>query len=158
MDASVRTTVTVSANAYDQNTSGYGCAPSGCTAENTRDGSTVESSRWSCKYSLDDSVCQITYYFEEPQDIVDLKIALYKGDERTRTIKVKLNGSTDTTIETSGETTDYETWTLNSDETASLTLEASGLGRNGWLSITEVLCHWCDKNSIRKWVWRHRNH
>ncbi|CAM9470281.1 unnamed protein product, partial [Sphacelaria rigidula] len=140
VDSSVRTTVTISDDSpYDERTSGSGCSPNGCTPENTRDGDTSEESRWSCKYALEDTTCKVTYYFEEPQDIVELKVAFYKGDQRSRSLKIKLNGDTFETITSSGETTDLETWTLNSDETASLTLEASGLGDSEWLSITEVL-------------------
>lgn len=139
VDSSVRTTVTISDDSpYDQRTSGAGCSPDGCTPAKTRDGDISTGSRWSCRYALENTACKITYYFEEPQDIVELKVAFYKGDQRSRSLEIKLNGETFDTITSSGATTDLETWTLNSDETASLTLEASGLGNNEWLSITEV--------------------
>lgn len=33
--------------------------------------------------------CQIVYMFGEPQDIVDIQIAFYKGGERTREVAVR---------------------------------------------------------------------
>lgn len=59
MDASERTTVTVSANAYDTNTSAdNGCDPDGCVAAKTRDGDLGGDSRWACKYDLEGKKCR----------------------------------------------------------------------------------------------------
>ena len=137
VDASERTTVAVNANAYDTRTSGFGCAPYGCEAANTRDGSL--SSRWSCKEDmLEDENCEITYIFEQPQDIVRMLIAFYKGDERTRELKVKVNAFSRYTIESSGETNGFEEFALDLDGTESLTLEGLGLHLDQWIAITEV--------------------
>ena len=138
VDAGVRTTVTVGANAYDDRTSGAGCSPDGCTPENTRDGSRTSNSRWSCKEDLEDENCKITYYFEEAQDIVRMRIAFHKGNENQRWLRVKLNGSTHSTIESSGETLGYQNFALNSDETEDLSLEAVSLDGDEWISIKEV--------------------
>ena len=138
VDASYRTTVTVDANAYDERTSGSGCSPDGCVPANTRDNDIWANSRWSCKEDLEGERCRITYYFDEPQDIVQMRIAFHKGDENQRWLTVRLNGSTYSTIESSGSTLDYQTFYLNSDETADLSLEAVGLDGDEWISITEV--------------------
>ncbi|CAN0279349.1 unnamed protein product [Ascophyllum nodosum] len=137
VDAGTKTKVTETANAYDTRTSGYGCAPDGCEAANTRDGDF--STRWSCMEDLlDGKNCEITYTFEEPQDIVRILIAFYKGDERTRELKVKINGSGQYVINSSGETTEFESFEINADETETLTLEGLDLPGKGWIAITEV--------------------
>lgn len=137
MDASERTLVTVTANAFYMNTLWFGCPPNGCVATNTRDGDL--STRWSCKkYLLDGTDCAITYMFEEPQDIVLMLIAFYKGDERTRALNIYLNGSPYTVIESSGKTEWFEVFELNTNHTETLALEALDLRGNEWISITEV--------------------
>ena len=138
MDAGVRTTVTVEANAYDERTSGSGCSPDGCKPENTRDRSRAVNSRWSCKGDLEDENCKITYRFDEPQDIVKMRIAFHKGNENERDLKIKLNGRTHSTIESSGNTLWYQTFELDTDETEKLSLEAVNLDGDEWISITEV--------------------
>ncbi|CAM9917621.1 unnamed protein product [Ectocarpus sp. 8 AP-2014] len=80
VDARKRTTVTKWANAYDDRTSEYGgCDPDGCKASLTRDQSWKDESRWSCSEKLEDAQCKITYKFEEPQDIVRIKISSTRG-------------------------------------------------------------------------------
>lgn len=91
------------------------------------------------------------YTFEEPQDIVRVLIAFYKGDERTRGLKVKINGSSqDVTLESSGETEELQPFEFNTDETETFVLEARGLSGDEWIAITEVgtLQHWLDTISI----------
>ena len=87
---------------------------------------------------LEDENCEITYIFEQPQDIVRMFIAFYKGDERTRELKVKVNASSRYTVESSGETNGFEEFALDLDGTESLTLEGLGLHRDQWIAITEV--------------------
>ena len=116
-----------------------GCRRQGCSAELTRDGDTSDGSRWSCKESLEDDQCTITYMFEEPQDIVYLDIQFYRGDERVRTLKVTASGGFSKEITSSGTTdSSYERFDLDTDETAELTLEALGLGSDDWISLKEV--------------------
>lgn len=90
--------VGVSATGYDARpgmTSGeWGCGEaggSGCAPANTRDDivSDIES-RWSCAAGLvdDGGPCQIEYTFGVPQDIVDIQVAFWKADERTRELEV----------------------------------------------------------------------
>lgn len=137
MEAGENTTVMVSANGYDERTSGFGCSPDGCVAANTRDGSLF--SRWSCKEDLLGGInCEITYTFGEPQDIAVMRIAFYKGSQRTRRLKVKVNGSTDSIIESSGQTDNFEDFELETIDTNEVTFEALGLRGEDWISFTEV--------------------
>ena len=102
----MRTDVDVAATGFDQRTGGSGCSPNGCVPENTRDTSFSANSRWSCQGDILDSAnadegCCITYFFEEPQDIVRLRMAFHKGDEDTRTLDVYDNGNYHSTITSS---------------------------------------------------------
>lgn len=99
VEAGTKTTVGVSANAYDTRPGGdsgdVGCGEDGCTPTLSRDGITTGTeSRWACAQKLvpDGSVCEIEFTFGEPQDIVDVEVAFYKGDERSRTLEVGHNG------------------------------------------------------------------
>lgn len=136
LDAGELTSVSTSANAYDSSN----CGTSGCVASETRDGSYADSSRWSCSSDLmdGDEECMITYRFDEPQDIEEMKIAFTYGDTRTRSLKVWLNGDLEGTITSSGDTDGLETFSLNSDETETLSLESTGLDSDEWISLTEV--------------------
>ena len=127
----------MSANAFDERTSGSSCPPDGCVAANTRDGSL--STRWSCKKDLNDGRnCEITFDFQEPQDIELIRVAFFKGDERTREVKVEVNGSQRAVIESSGETLDFEDFELTADEATTVSLESLGLSGSEWISLTEV--------------------
>ncbi|CAM9830288.1 unnamed protein product, partial [Ectocarpus sp. 12 AP-2014] len=58
----------------------------------TRDGIYTDiESRWSCATRLvpDKGPCQIEFTFAEPQNIVEIQVAFWKGDERTRTLGVR---------------------------------------------------------------------
>ncbi|CAM9447733.1 unnamed protein product, partial [Ectocarpus sp. 13 AM-2016] len=110
VDARKRTAVKKWANAYDDRTSKYGgCDPDGCKTSFTRDRSWKDESRLSCSEKLKDAQCKITYKFEEPQDIVRIKIKFHKGDERVRTLKLKGSGEFKKTITSSGTSNTYET-------------------------------------------------
>ena len=124
----------VDATDYDDRDAGDGgCDPDGCVPENTRDGSRAANSRWSCEG--DD--CCITYSFEEPQDIVRMRIAFHMGNVRTRTLDVYDNGNHHSEITSSGNTLGYENFYLNTDETEDIKLCLDG-DDDEWLSITEV--------------------
>ena len=144
VDARKRTTVEVFASGYDTRTSGNGCSPDGCMPENTRDNSRDANSRWSCQGdSLDDddnNGCWLDYYFDEPQDIVRMRIAFHKGDENTRSLDVYEDGNYHSTITSSGSTLGYQNFLLDTDETNRIRLRLDDYSNNGdvWLSITEV--------------------
>ena len=131
------TLVSVSANGYDERASESGCSPNGCVAENTRDGSL--STRWSCKESLlGGGNCKIPYIFDDPQAVGVMRIALYKGSEGTRRLKVTINGSTYSEIVSSGQTDQFEDFDLNVDKVGEVSLEGLGLGSDDWISFFEV--------------------
>ena len=137
VEAGTRTTVLVEANSFDSRTSGAGCTPIGCVAANTRD--SCLSSRWSCKGDLlDGESCEITFNFEEPQDIMRMDIAFYKGTERTRLLEVEVNGSSNSELVSSGTTDGLESFELDADEVETVTLRSCSLDGNEWISLTEV--------------------
>lgn len=102
VEVGTKTEVAVSATAHDvrpgRATLERGCGAiggDGCTAELSRDGisSDVES-RWSCATKIvpGGGACQIEYTFAEPQDVVDIQVAFWKGNERARTLEVRASG------------------------------------------------------------------
>lgn len=144
------TTITVSANAFDERTDADGCAPDGCTAGNTRDGDLTGVSRWSCSSELVEAgggaakeECQIVYEFSEAQDILSVAAAFLNGGERTRMLNININGVLHTVVESSGTTSGLETFELDAaDGVLSLGLESAGLDSDEFLSIIEVCgCH-----------------
>lgn len=95
VEAGTKTAVGVSANAYDtrpgEGSGGAGCQEDGCTPALSRDGiSTGTESRWACaqKRVSDGGVCEISFTFDDPQGIMDVQVAFYKGEERSRTVQV----------------------------------------------------------------------
>lgn len=48
-------------------------------------------SRWSCSEQIVPygGQCEITFEFEEAQDIMGMAVSFWKGDERQRSLKVK---------------------------------------------------------------------
>ena len=94
VEVGTKTSVTVSANAYDTrgNSAGIGCGASGCEPALARDGDGEGAeSRWSCAQKIvpDGSLCEITFTFGEPQDIKGSQIAFLNGDDRTRSVEVR---------------------------------------------------------------------
>lgn len=100
MEVGTKTEVSVSATAYDvrpgRSSDEVGCGEAGgngCAAANTRDGISTEiESRWSCATKLLDNQgsCQIEFSFAEPQDIVDIQVAFWNGDDRVRILEVSV--------------------------------------------------------------------
>eukprot|EP00752_Nemacystus_decipiens_P013409 g11873.t1 len=156
VDASQQTTVTVDAPLFDTNDStANGCDPAGCQGAMTRDGDLAQVSRWSCKPALGPagSECSITYKISDPLRVYGLNIAMYKGDTRTRTIDIYVDGLQTDTWTSSGTTTAFETVKLGFYYTSSTssyecdhpglavenTIELRGdLVDSEWLSILEV--------------------
>ncbi|CAM9688654.1 unnamed protein product [Scytosiphon promiscuus] len=134
------TTVTVTATLFDPSLSDdNGCDPAGCTADLTRDGDLGDSSRWSCAPSLgDDEDCTLSYTFGVEYSIDSLRLAMYKGTERQRTIQIYVDGIFITTWTSSGTTDDFETIVLPSG-TEGLVLSLRGdLDDSEWISIIET--------------------
>lgn len=154
-------TVTVSANGYDTRTDEEkGCAPDGCTPENTRDGDLDEFSRWSCSLNIVEEAggdagdpCRIVYEFSDALVVNSISIALLYGDERTRTMTVEVNGVQQSVITSSGTTSGLEAYEINAEGVQSIGLESVGLDYEDvdFLSITEVrVCvrtspRWCQQ-------------
>ncbi|CAM9343615.1 unnamed protein product, partial [Sphacelaria rigidula] len=139
VDAGTVTTVSVSAPLYDTNLSdNYGCEPEGCVGDLTRDGDLTDlQSRWSCLHPWNSgNTCSITYTLADPLTIEGFKIALYKGDQRLRTLEIYIDGELATTWTSSGTTTDFET--IDCSGTGS-TIEVVGiLGIREWIAIAEL--------------------
>lgn len=97
VEAGTKTTVSVTATAWDErsgpDSGDSGCGDSGCLPELAHDGIGEEDveSRWSCSKDIvpDGGQCEIEFAFGSPQDIVDVEVDFWKGDERTRTLKVQ---------------------------------------------------------------------
>eukprot|EP00903_Cladosiphon_okamuranus_P021656 g19910.t1 len=138
-EAGTTTSVTPDAPVYDARTTvTYGCPPAGCVGANTRDGNMSGESRWSCKPSLDPSGtgCAITYTLGDVEYLGDMRIALYKGDTRKRTIVIYVDDNKITTWTSSGMTTGFESVELG---TQGQVIELRGvLDDSEWLSILEV--------------------
>ncbi|CAM9254998.1 unnamed protein product [Ectocarpus sp. 13 AM-2016] len=143
------TTVTVTTNAFDTRTDDDGCTPDGCTAENTRDGDLTDNSRWSCSAALVEAAggaageeCQIVFELGEAQLVTSVSVAFFKGDTRTRTLNINVNGELLEVVTSSGTTSGLETFELDAGAGApgvlSLGMESSGLTADEFLSIMEV--------------------
>lgn len=85
----------MSANGYDtrpgQASGSVGCGTDGCVPALSRDGIVGDAeSRWSCAQGMapGGGPCEIEFRFQDPQDIMDVQVAFYKGDERSRTLEV----------------------------------------------------------------------
>eukprot|EP00904_Undaria_pinnatifida_P003019 jgi/Undpi1/12718/HiC_scaffold_6.g02386.m1 len=96
-------------------------------------------SRWSCELGSDPEggLCKIDFVFEDPQDIMEVQVAFYKGEERTRTLEVTINGVA------VGKFDSYKGSTFNAlgvqaTGVSTLTLTSVGPAENGWISLIEV--------------------
>eukprot|EP00752_Nemacystus_decipiens_P014959 g13318.t1 len=135
--ASSLTTVTTLALLYDTNLAvDGGCDPNGCTASNTQDGDMADNSRWSCAPKLGGK-CSISYTFGMALDLSELRLALYKGTTRVRTVEVYADGVLVTTWTSSGTTEGFESVDISG--TSGSMLEIVGvLEDSEWLSIIET--------------------
>ncbi|CAM9816260.1 unnamed protein product [Ectocarpus sp. 12 AP-2014] len=147
VEVGTKTEVSVSATAHNvrpgRSSSEVGCGEAGgnCAAANARDGiSTDIESRWSCASKLlgDEGPCQIEFSFAEPQNIVDIKVAFWKGNERVRTLEVYVNGELTHTYESYADST-FNTLGVTADEANTVMLESVSLLSNEWISLIEVL-------------------
>lgn len=92
----MQTDVYVTATAYDERTGkesgGIGCGDRGCLPSLAYDGTSDDGeSRWSCSKDIvpNGGQCEITFTFDSPQDVRDMHVAFWKGDERSRSFKVR---------------------------------------------------------------------
>lgn len=134
------TGVTVAANGWDTRIDGWGCPPTGCVAENVLDASIEPDSRWACRPSRSEiEVCELTFTFDVPQDIFEIRMSMFKGNERNRTVNVLVDGVLSTTIVTSASTLELEAYALSAPQASTIVLQEAGAEENVWLSITEVM-------------------
>ncbi|CAN0303751.1 unnamed protein product, partial [Ectocarpus sp. 12 AP-2014] len=132
------TTVTTTAYLFDPDLAvDNGCDPAGCTGALTRDGDMTNASRWSCAPSLG-GVCSISYDLGREFGLDELRVALYNGAIRVRTIDVFLDGALVTTWTSSGTTNGFESIALP-DTASGTVIELQGvLDDSEWLSIIET--------------------
>lgn len=96
VEAGIKTSVDVTATAHDerpgQDSGDVGCGEDGCLPDLAHDGVDEDDieSRWSCAKDIVPAgeQCEISFTFGSPQDIMDVEVDFWKGDERTRTLKV----------------------------------------------------------------------
>eukprot|EP00903_Cladosiphon_okamuranus_P014617 g13555.t1 len=148
VEVGTKTEVGVTAAAYDvrpgASSRDVGCGAEGgdgCSPTNSRDGIASEvESRWSCapKLVIGEGPCQIEYTFAEPQDIVDILVAFWKGNERIRTLKVHLDGALTYTHESYAGST-FNTLGVSASGVSTVMLESVDLLPDEWLSLIEVL-------------------
>ncbi|CAM9688722.1 unnamed protein product [Scytosiphon promiscuus] len=129
--------VTATAALFDSRLgSANGCDPDGCTAALTRDGDMSEGSRWSCAPSLG-GTCSISYDLGAVRTLSQLRLALHKGDTRTRSMDVSVDGILATTWSSSGTTADFESIDLSGYSGQDITITGI-LADSEWLSIVET--------------------
>ncbi|CAN0078554.1 unnamed protein product [Ectocarpus sp. 6 AP-2014] len=149
VEAGEVTTVTVTTNAFDARTDDDGCTPDGCTGEKTRDGDLTDNSRWSCSAGLVEAAggaageeCQVMFELGEAQLVTSVSVAFLKGDTRTRTLNINVNGELFEVVTSGGTTSGLEIFELDGGAGApgvlSLGMESSGLTADEFLSIIEV--------------------
>lgn len=100
VEAGTKTTVGVSANAFDTRPGGdvgdIGCMTDGCLPALVRDGDSNDNeSRWSCARTLlpeGGGECSISFTFEDPQDIKAIQVAFWRRAVRSRTLKASIQG------------------------------------------------------------------
>ncbi|CAN0328463.1 unnamed protein product [Ectocarpus sp. 6 AP-2014] len=148
VEVGTKTEVGVMATACDvrpgRSSNQVGCGEvggGGCAAVNTRDGIASEiESRWSCATKIVDGEgpCRIEYMFAEPQDVVDVQVAFWKGNERIRTLEVHLDGVLTNTHESYAGST-FNTLGVSASGVSAVMLESVDLLPDEWISLIEVL-------------------
>ncbi|CAN0045826.1 unnamed protein product, partial [Scytosiphon promiscuus] len=143
-----KTAVAVTATAFDvrpgASSGQVGCGEAGgngCEPLNSRDGISSEiESRWSCASKIvpDEGPCQIEYTFAEAQDIVDIQVAFWKGNERIRTLEVHLDGILHHTHESYAES-NFNTLGVVGTGVTTVMLQSVDVLADEWISLLEVL-------------------
>ncbi|CAN0364261.1 unnamed protein product [Ectocarpus sp. 8 AP-2014] len=156
VEASTLGSVTAGASFYDPSLAvDGGCDPSGCVADNTRDGDLSTASRWSCAPTLGGE-CTISYDLGTAYDLDELRLAMFKGTERQVSMEVRVDDALVTTWTSSGTTDGFEAIDLSG--TWGQVLEITGvLDDSEWLSIIEVsasltrcsAAHWSTRKRVQ---------
>ena len=96
------TGVYTSTNGWDTRINVDDFRPSGSVPDNVLDDSIAGISRWSSNSDFSDvSACELTLELDEPWDIVQIYMALYEGDECTRSVNAWVDGVLQDTIASS---------------------------------------------------------
>ena len=142
------TDLTAFANGYDGRVDGWGCAPSGCLPSNAIDGSLEYPSRWSCvRYLIDgydsssdqNEMCELTLHLLEPTNIEEVRVALWKGHQRTRSFNIVVDGVVMGEFTSSGTTESFEAYELTATLASNVVLQAQHkTDDNSWFSLLEV--------------------
>lgn len=150
------TNVQVAASAYAPPSSySYpSCTPDGCIPEYTLDGNTA--TRWWCKGELiedGDEGCWIEYYFDEPQDIVEIGISFSMGTYRSSKLNVYADGAFQGEIPTGGPSIVYASFYLDTDEITKLKISLADWESfpSMWISIAEV--QYANNVMVRLLLW-----
>lgn len=138
-EAGSQTKVTTTSSAHDKN----GCLAPGCVAELTRDGNFGDNSRWACRYNIDENNCKLRYKFEDPQELISVDLAFYKGDERKRAFRI-LTFDSDNERKTyqftsGGETALLESFEIGRKNVAKVVIQLDKPDKKKWISIIEVI-------------------
>ncbi|CAM9640288.1 unnamed protein product [Scytosiphon promiscuus] len=145
VEIGTKTTVSVSATAYDerpgQDSGDNGCGDDGCLPALAHDGIGEDDieSRWSCSKQIvpGGGQCEIEFIFGSPQDIIDVEVVFWKGDERTRTLKVKVNGDIIGEYESHPGSVSSSLGVQQND-VETVILESVGVDEDEWISLLEV--------------------
>eukprot|EP00903_Cladosiphon_okamuranus_P014053 g13063.t1 len=140
VEAGTKTIVSVTATAYDERLGHEnGCGHDGCTPALAYDGSDDVESRWSCSEDIvpGGGQCKIEFTFEQPQDIMDIQVDFWKGDERTRYLKVLINGHKVDEFESQRGLVSTSLG-IQKHGVHTVTLESIGLHTHEWISLLEV--------------------
>lgn len=81
--------------------------------------------------------------FDEPQDIFEIRMALWKGNQRNRTVDIWVDGSLSTTVQSSGSTKQYEAYELSATQATMIVLQEAGAEDDVWLGVTGVSGYNC---------------
>ena len=84
---------------------------------------------------LDGRVCELTFVLDEPQDIFEMRMAMWLGDRRNRTVDVWVDGVLTTTVKTSAATLEYEAYELSATQATTIVLQEAVNEEDIWLSI-----------------------
>ncbi|CAB1098072.1 unnamed protein product [Ectocarpus sp. CCAP 1310/34] len=145
VNAATITAIAASATGFDerpgQASGDHGCGKYGCLPVLATDGITDDvESRWSCAEDIvpDGGQCEIEFTFSHPQNLKQLQVDFWKGEERTRTLKVKINGEKFGEFDSHpGSVTSY--FDVIAYDVHTVTLESLGLDTDEWISLLEVI-------------------
>lgn len=81
--------------------------------------------------------CKLTFVFDEPRDIMEIRMALWRGDDRVRSVNVWVDGALVSTITSSGKTLKYEAYQLIAPQATTIMLQYDD-SLTDWLRVTGV--------------------